>query len=336
MRSVFQSWTLKFLALLAGGALVHGAGATLLNVSFDITRELFVDLNPVFEKQWAAKSGSAVTIRQSHGGSTKQARSVIDGLAADIVTMNQATDIDTIARVGGQVPADWRNRLPNSGVPFYSTIVFLVRKGNPKQVRDWQDLAKPGVEVVIPNPKTSGNGRYSLLAAYGAALRRSSGDTNAAKDYLATLISRVPVWDTGGRGATTSFIERGVGDVLLSFEAEVLLAAKDSGAKAFEVVVPPVSIRADISAAVVEKVADRRGTKEIAEAYAKFLFSDEAQEVIAKNLFRPTSESVAARHASQFAKTDLLEPEKDFGGWKTIQSTFFDEGALFDQLQRRR
>ncbi len=336
MRVVIQFWTFSLLALLAWGGLAHGAGTTLLNVSFDITRELFADLNPAFEKQWVADGGKAVTLRQSHGGSSKQARAVIDGLAADIVTMNQAADVDMIARLGGQVPANWRERLPNSGVPFYSTIVFLVRKGNPKQIRDWQDLVKPGVEVVIPNPKTSGNGRYSLLAAYGAALRRAGGDTNAARDYLSALIGRVPVWDTGGRGATTSFIERGVGDVLLSFEAEVLLAARDSGTKAFEAIVPPVSIRADISAAVVEKVAARRGTKEAAEAYAKFLFSDEAQEIVAKNLFRPTSEGVSARHASQFPKIELLEPERDFGGWKAIQTAFFDEGALFDQLQRRR
>lgn len=320
-------------AFVAVSAAVSASGASLLHVSFDITREVFADINRAFENEWKAGHPTGVSVRQSHGGSTKQARAVIDGLAADVVTMNQAPDLDQVARLGkGRVPADWRTLLPQRSTPFGSTIVFLVRKGNPKGLRDWNDLAKPGVEPVFPNPRTSGNGRYSLLAAYGSELRRTGGNTNAAEELVATLVRRAPVLDTGGRAATTTFVERGVGDVLLSFEAEVGLVARDSRNQDFEVVVPPVSIRADFPVAVVSRRDAAPEDREAAQAYARFLFSPVARGIFAQHGFRPASETPAPSDT----KPTLLDPETDFGGWPAIQERFFAQGALLDRIQERR
>ncbi len=333
MRLRIQRSALQFTALLAAFLAVPVEAASLLHVSFDITREVFADINTAFETEWRSNHASGITVRQSHGGSTKQARAVIDGLGADVVTMNQATDLDQIARLGkGRIPADWRTLLPHRSTPFGSTIVFLVRKGNPKGIRDWSDLAKPGVEVVFPNPRTSGNGRYSLLAAYGAELRRTGGDTNAAEELVATLVRRAPVLDTGGRAATTTFVERRVGDVLLSFEAEVALVARDSRNQEFEVVVPPVSIRADFPAAVVSRRDATSEDREAAQAYARFLFSPTAREIFVRHGFRPPTEvSVPSE-----SKPTLLDPDADFGGWPAIQERFFAQGSLLDRIQERR
>ena len=312
------------------------SGAALLHVSFDITREVFTEINHAFERRWNASTGGTVSLRQSHGGSSKQARAVIDGLAADVVTMNQGSDLDQIARLGGDhVPADWRARFPRGSAPFSSTIVFLVRKGNPKGIHDWPDLVKPGVEVVFPNPKTSGNGRYSILAAYATELRRTGGDTNAAEALVAELLRRVPVLDTGGRGATATFVERGVGDVLLSFEAEVELAAKDSRQGNFAVVVPPSSIRADFPAAVLQRRGATDDDRKAAQAYVEFLFTPEAQDIFARHHFRTLSDA-ASSGAGSFPTLSLIESEKDLGGWDAIQSRFFAPGALLDRIQAPR
>lgn len=322
------------LTVVVGGLLPGAARATaavtLLNASYDVTRELYRDINPAFAAAWKKETGGDVTINQSHGGSSKQARAVMDGLPADVVTMNQALDIDAIAATG-LLPRDWGERLPNHSVPFNSTILFLVRKGNPKNIRDWADLVRPGVVPVIPNPKTSGNGRYSYLAAWAYALQRSKGDEAAARAFVGALFKAVPVLDTGGRGATTTFVKHGIGDVLLTFENEVSLASAELASGGFVTVVPSISILAEMPVAVVEKVAARKGNTAVATAYARFLFSDEAQRIGVAHSLRPTSAAVRAQTASRFPKLELV-PVARLGDWTALQKKHFSDGGVFDQI----
>ncbi len=304
---------------------------SLLNVSYDVTREFYKDYNAAFARYWREKTGRSVTVRQSHGGSSKQARAVVDGLEADVISMNQASDIDILHTRAKLIPADWAKRLPNGSVPYTSTTVFLVRKGNPKKVRDWNDLVRPDVKVILPNPKTSGNGRYSYLAAWGYVLE-NGGDAAKAREFVGRLLKNVPVLDGGGRGATTTFTQRGIGDVLLTFENEVELIENELGKGRFEVVVPSVSIVAENPVAVVDKVADKRGTRALAQAYLRYLYSPEGQEIVARHNFRPSDPQVLARHAQRFAKLRLFTVQNTFGGWQLAQKQHFDDGAILDQL----
>ena len=307
------------------------AQAMLLNVSYDVTREFYKDYNPAFAAYWKSRTGKTVTINQSHGGSSKQARSVVDGLQADVITMNQANDIDILAERGKLIPADWARRLPHNSAPYTSTTVFMVRKGNPKRIRDWDDLVKPGVSVIIPNPKTSGNGRYSYLAAWGYVVRKG-GDERSAKEFVGKLFGNVPVLDAGGRGATTTFVQRGIGDVLLTFENEVFLIENELGGETFEVVYPSVSILAENPVSVVDRVVDKRGTRKLATAYLEYLYSEEGQELAARHYFRPRDAKVLARHQATFRKLDLFTIDDVFGGWKKAQAVHFNDGGLFDQI----
>ncbi|KAB0594443.1 sulfate ABC transporter substrate-binding protein [Cupriavidus gilardii] len=316
---------------LAGAAGLAHAQTTLLNVSYDPTRELYVDVNAAFAKAWKARGGDNVTIRQSHGGSGKQARSVIDGLEADVVTLALGYDVDAIAQKG-LIKPDWQKRLPHNASPYTSTIVFLVRKGNPKAIRDWSDLVKPGVQVITPNPKTSGGARWNYLAAWGYALRQPGGNEAKARDFVAQLLKNVPVLDSGARGATTTFVERGIGDVLIAWENEALLAIKELGPDKFDIVAPSVSILAEPPVAVVDKVVDKRGTRRAAEAYLQFLYTDEGQEIAARNYYRPISEKVAAKYASAFPKVKLFTIDEVFGGWQKAQQAHFADGGTFDQV----
>ncbi len=309
----------------------HAAEASLLNVSYDPTRELYQDVNKNFAAQWKTQSGSELKIKQSHGGSGKQARAVIDGLAADVVTLALAYDIDEIAQ-RGLIAKDWQKRLPHNSAPYTSTIVFLVRKGNPKGIKDWGDIAKPGVAVVTPNPKTSGGARWNHLAAWGYALKQPGGNEKTAQEFLAKVYKNVPVLDSGARGATTTFVERGIGDVLLAWENEALLAIKELGPDKVEIVVPSVSILAEPPVAVVDKVVDRRGTRKAAEAYLNYLYSDEGQELAAKHYYRPTADKIAKKYASQFPKVKLLTVDEVAGGWAKAQKTHFADGGIFDQI----
>jgi sulfate transport system substrate-binding protein len=318
--------------VLALGATSNAGEANLLNVSYDITREFFKDYNAAFAQHWKATTGETVTIHQSHNGSSKQARSVVDGLAADVVTMNQSTDIDLLHDKAGLVPADWASRLPDNSAPFFSTIVFVVRAGNPKGIKDWDDLAKAGVAVIVPNPKTSGNGRYSYLAAWGYALKRPEGDEAKARAFVKRLFHNAPVLDTGGRGATTTFAQRGIGDVLLTFESEAALAVRELGADRLEIVAPPVSILAESPVAWVDSVVKKHGTEKLAKAYLEYLYSDAAQELAARHNFRPRDPAVLARHASQFKPVKLLAIAEIAGGWRQAQEVHFSEGGLFDQI----
>jgi sulfate/thiosulfate-binding protein len=312
---------------------VHAEKAvTLLNVSYDPTRELYQDYNTAFAKHWKEKSGETVTIKQSHGGSGKQARAVLDGLEADVVTLALAYDIDVLAERGHLLPKDWQKRLPDNSSPYTSTIVFLVRKGNPKGIKDWPDLVKPGVSVITPNPKTSGGARWNYLAAYGYELKKNSGDETKAKDFLKALFKNVPVLDTGARGATTTFIQRGIGDVLISWENEALLATQQSGKGEYEIIVPSLSILAEPPVSVVDKVAKRRGTEAVAKGYLEYLYSEEGQEIAARNYYRPRLEAVAKKHASQFPQVTLFTVDEVFGGWAKAQKTHFDNGGTFDQI----
>ena len=324
------SFRCALLALLLGPA--AAASQTLLNVSYDPTRGLYQQINAAFVKHWQAKSKQTVTIRQSHGGSGAQARSVIDGLEADVVTLALAYDIDAIAG-SGLIAREWQKRLPRNSAPYSSAIVFLVRKGNPKGIRDWGDLVKPGVAVITPNPKTSGGVRWSYLAAWGYALRRPGGGDASAADFVRRLFRNVPVLDSGARGATTTFVQRGLGDVLLAWENEAFLAVKESAGK-IEIVVPPMSILAEPPVAVVDKVAAKKGTRAVAEAYLQFLYSAEAQEIAAKNFYRPSDPGIAAKHAATFPKTTLFTVEEVFGGWQKAQQRHFAEGGTFDRLYR--
>ena len=323
-------------ALLSLAAILANTGAqaselSLLNVSYDPTRELYQDVNKNFAAQWKAQSGNELKIKQSHGGSGKQARAVIDGLAADVVTLALAYDIDEIAQ-RGLIAKDWQKRLPNNSSPYTSTIVFLVRKGNPKGIKDWADIAKPGVSVVTPNPKTSGGARWNHLAAWGYALKQPGGNEKTALEFLAKIYKNVPVLDSGARGATTTFVERGIGDVLLAWENEALLAIKELGPDKVEIVVPSVSILAEPPVAVVDKVVDRRGTRKAAEAYLTYLYSDEGQELAAKHYYRPTADKIAKKYASQFPKLKLLTVDEVAGGWTKAQKTHFADGGVFDQI----
>jgi sulfate transport system substrate-binding protein len=304
----------------------------LLNVSYDPTRELYVEVNDLFAKKWKADHGQPVTIKQSHGGSGKQARAVIDGIEADVVTLALAYDIDAIADKSGLLPKDWQNKLPNNSTPYYSTIVFLVRKGNPKGIKDWDDLVKPGVNVITPNPKTSGGARWNYLAAWGYALKKNHGDQDKAKEFVKELFTHVPVLDTGARGATTTFVQRRIGDVLLAWENEALLSVKEFGTDKFDIVAPSLSIKAEPPVAVVEKNAKRHGTTEVAKAYLDFLYTDEGQRAIAHNFYRPSSPTVAAETAATFPKVELFTIQDVFGGWTKAQTTHFADDGVFDQI----
>ncbi|HJW57131.1 MAG TPA: sulfate ABC transporter substrate-binding protein [Burkholderiaceae bacterium] len=319
-------------ALVAPSApLVYAADLTLLNVSYDPTRELYQDFNKAFAAKWKAQGGDNVTVRQSHGGSGKQARSVIDGLDADVVTLALAYDIDEIAGKG-LIAKDWQKRLPHNSAPYKSTIVFLVRKGNPKGIKDWRDLIKPGVQVITPNPKTSGGARWNYLAAWGYALKQPGGSEATAKDFVAKIFKNVPVLDSGARGATTTFVERGIGDVLIAWENEAILAIKELGPDKFEIVAPQQSILAEPPVAVVDKVADKRGTRKAAEAYLQYLYTDEGQEIAAKNYYRPINDKIAKKYSAQFPKVSLFTIDDVFGGWAKAQKTHFADGGTFDQI----
>ena len=307
------------------------AGRTMLNVSYDPTRELYQDVNTVFAQQWKQKTGEDLEIRQSHGGSGKQARSVIDGLEADVVTLALAYDVGAIARAG-LVAKDWQKRLPDNSAPYTSTMVFLVRKGNPKKIRDWNDLARGGVTVITPNPKTSGAARWNYLAAWGYALRQPGGSDATAKELLRGIFRNVPILDTGARGSTVTFVERGIGDVLLAWENEALLVVRDLKPGEFEIVVPSVSILAEPTVTVVDKVVAKRRTRELAEAYLGFLYTPEGQEIAAKHYYRPRNATVAARHAAVFPKVTLITIDEVFGGWEKANAAHFADGGTFDQI----
>ncbi len=308
---------------------------TLLNVSYDPTREFYNDYNAAFSAYWRAKTGESATIRQSHGGSGKQARSVIDGLEADVVTLALAYDIDEISAKSGLLPADWRQRLPYNSAPYTSTIVFLVRKGNPKGIKDWDDLVKPDVSVVTPNPKTSGGARWNYLAAWGQALRRPDGNEEKARDFVARLYRNVPVLDSGARGSTTTFVERDIGDVLLTWENEAFLAVEELGKDRFEIIAPSGSILAEPPVALVDKVADKHGTRAAAQAYLEYLYSAEGQELAAKHYYRPRDPAVAERYRDRFPALQLFTIDEIFGGWAKAQAAHFKDGGTFDQIYRQ-
>lgn len=309
---------------------------SLLNVSYDPTRELYNDFNSNFVKHWKQQTGQTVTIRQSHGGSGKQARSVIDGNDADVVTLALAHDIDAIAEKGGLLDKNWQKRLPHNSAPYTSTIVFLVRKGNPKGIKDWSDLVKPGVSVITPNPKTSGGARWNYLAAYGYELKRSGGDEAKAQEFVRKIFENVRMLDTGARGSTTTFLQRGIGDVLLAWENEAFLALKELGKGACEIVMPSVSILAEPPVAVVDKFAKKHGTEAVAKAYLDYLYTEAGQEIVAKHYYRPRLESVASKYASQFPKVELFTIDEVFGGWAKAQPTHFGDGGIFDKIYTKR
>jgi sulfate transport system substrate-binding protein len=334
-KKVVAAFAVAFAAFVAftslGPSVARAADITLLNVSYDPTRELYQDINAAFARQYKARTGDNVTIKQSHGGSGKQARSVIDGLQADVVTLALAYDIDAISE-RGLIAHNWQQRLEHRSTPYASTIVFLVRKGNPKGIRDWADLARPGVAVITPNPKTSGGARWNYLAAWGYALRQPGATEATARAYLAKLFKNVPVLDSGARGATTTFTERGIGDVLIAWENEALLAVKELGPGKFEVVAPSVSILAEPPVAVVDKVVDKRGTRAVAEAYLKYLYSAEGQQIAAKHYYRPVVEPYAKQYAAQFPAIRLFTIDEVAGGWTKAQKAHFADGGLFDQI----
>ncbi len=325
------STLLSVLALaLAGGA--SAKTIDLLNVSYDPTRELYVEFNQAFAAHWKAKTGDDVTIKQSHGGSGKQARGVIDGLPADVVTLALAGDIDAIYDVAKFIPKDWQKRLPNNSSPYTSTIVLLVRKGNPQRIKDWDDLVKPGVSVITPNPKTSGGARWNYLAVWEFAKRKYGGD-EAAKDFVTKLYKNVPVLDSGARGSTTTFVQRGIGDVLLSWENEAFLALKEFGTDKYEIIVPSLSILAEPPVTVIDKVVKKKGTAEVAKAYLEYLYSEEGQDIAGHNFYRPAvSEAAKAKYAAQFPKIELFTIEAAFGNWANAQKVHFSDGGVFDQI----
>jgi sulfate transport system substrate-binding protein len=320
-----------------GGLCLDAAGAgaapvTLLNVSYDPTRELYEALNKAFTARWLAQSGQQVEIRQSHGGSGKQARAIIDGLQADVATLGLAYDVSALYKHGKLIPENWVTRLPYNSAPYTSTIVFLVRRGNPKNIRDWGDLIRPGVAVITPNPKSSGGARWNYLAAWAWAVRQPGGNDATAKAFVEKLYRNVPVLDSGARGATITFVDRGIGDVLLAWENEALLAKKQLGPDKLDIVMPSVSILAEPPVTVVDKVVERRGTRQIAEAYLKFLYTKEAQQIIAQNFYRPRDPEIAAQYAGQFPAVKLVTIDDTFGGWDRAQATHFDDGGTFDQI----
>ena len=325
---------LAALALALGVALpAHASGtANLLNVSYDPTRELYVEFNEAFNKHWQAEGHEPIKVQQSHGGSGKQARAVIDGLEADVVTLALAYDIDAIQEKSGLLPKNWQSRLPHNSAPYTSTIVFLVRKDNPKKIRDWDDLVKPGISVITPNPKTSGGARWNYLAAWGYALKKYGKSDAKAKDFVGRLFKNVPVLDSGARGSTTTFVQRGIGDVLLAWENEAYLAIKELGPGKFEIVTPSLSILAEPTVAMVDKVVDKHGTRAVAQAYLNYLYTPEGQEIAAQNYYRPTLKSVAAKYGKQFGKVNLFTIDKEFGGWQKAQKLHFADGGVFDQI----
>ncbi|HEY5994829.1 MAG TPA: sulfate ABC transporter substrate-binding protein [Gallionellaceae bacterium] len=335
----------------------QAAEVTLLNVSYDPTRELYQEFNAAFAAYWKAKTGDTVTIKQSHGGSGKQARAIIDGLEADVATLALAADIDALSSNGGLIPADWQKRLQHNSSPYASTIVFLVRKGNPKKIRDWNDLVKPGVSVITPNPKTSGGARWNYLAAWGYALEHNGNDQAKAREFVSRLYANVPVLDSGARGSTTTFTERGIGDVLLAWENEAFLAIKELGADKFEIVVPSLSILAEPPVTVVNKYVDKHGTRKVAQAYLEYLYSAEGQEIIARNYYRPSNVLVGAKFAKAFPVPNLVAPSRPavgeelakkfpiinlitvdeaFGGWAKAQKEHFSDGGIFDQIYAKK
>ncbi len=326
------SRTAVFALLLSSSLLGWGQRVTLLNASYDPTRELFQDYNIAFAKYWKATTGQEVTIQQSHGGSSKQARAVIDGLDADVVTLALAYDIDAISDKAHLLPANWQSRLPNNSSPYTSTIIFLVRKGNPKKIKDWDDLIRPGVSVITPNPKTSGGARWNYLAAWGYALRKAGGDETKAREFITKLYANVPVLDSGARGSTTTFVERGMGDVLIAWENEVLLGANDLGKDKFDIVVPPTSILCEPVVSVVDKVVDKKGTGAVAEAYLQYLYSPEGQEIAAQRYYRPRSTAVQKKYAAQFPKLKLFTIGEVAGDWRQAQAKHFSDGGIFDQV----
>jgi len=321
--------------LVVATALVAVSGAAsaaeLLNVSYDPTRELYTEYNTAFAKYWKAKTGQVVDVKQSHGGSGKQARSVLDGLEADVVTLALAYDIDVLAQKG-LLPADWQTKFEENSSPYTSTIVFLVRKGNPKGIKDWNDLVKPGISVITPNPKTSGGARWNYLAAWAYAEQASGKDEAKVRDFIGKLFKNVPVLDSGARGSTTTFVQRGIGDVLIAWENEAYLALKEFGADKFEIVTPSLSILAEPPVAVVDSVATRHGTTDLAKAYLTYLYSEEGQDIAGKNFYRPRDPKVAAKYSSQFGKVTLVTIDDVFGGWKKAQPTHFADGGVFDQI----
>lgn len=322
-----------FLSVLAV-TLAAGAAAKdieLLNVSYDPTRELYVEFNKAFIAHWKAKTGDTVTIKQSHGGSGKQARSVIDGLAADVVTLALAADVDALYEFGKLIPKDWQSRLPENSAPYTSTIVFLVRAGNPKGIKDWDDLVKPGVSVITPNPKTSGGARWNYLAAWAYAKRRDGND-EAAKAFVSKLYKNVPVLDSGARGSTTTFVQRGIGDVAISWENEAFLALKEFGADKYQIIVPSISILAEPNVSWVDKVVKKKGTAEVAKAYLEYLYSPEGQDIAGRNFYRPRDAAAAAKYAATFPKLQLVTIDQEFGGWAKAQQAHFADGGIFDQI----
>jgi sulfate/thiosulfate-binding protein len=330
----------RWLSILALGVAFGAAGAsaadvTLLNVSYDPTRELYQEVNAAFAKRWRAKTGKTVEVQQSHGGSSKQARAVLDGLEADVLTLALAYDIDAVA-AGGLLPADWQKRLPSNSSPYTSTVVFLVRKGNPKGIKDWNDLVKPGVQVITPNPKTSGGARWNYLAAWAYALKQPGGTDAKARAFVTALYKNVPVLDSGARGSTTTFVQRGIGDVLLAWENEAFLSIKELGPDKVEIVVPSLSILAEPPVAVVDKNVDRKGTRAAAQAYLEYLYTPEGQEIAAKNHYRPRLEAAAKKCAGTFPKINLITIDEVFGGWKKAQPTHFADGGVFDQIYQPR
>ena len=339
-RRTFSTLALAALTALAGvtslvPAVAQAKDVTLLNVSYDPTRELYQQYNAAFAKYWKAKTGDDVTVKASHGGSGKQARSVIDGLEADVVTLALAYDVDAIAERGLLSP-DWQKQFKNNSTPYSSTIIFLVRKGNPKGIKNWNDLVKPGVGVITANPKTSGGARWAYLAAYGYALKQPGGNDAKAREYIKQLFENVPVLDSGARGSTVTFAERGQGDVLLSWENEAGLVLKEFGADKFDVVYPAISIKAEPPVAVVDKVVDKRGTREVAKAYLDYLYSAEGQDLAGKNFYRPLDKAAADRYAKQFPKLNLFSVDDTFGGWTKAQKTHFADGGVFDQIYAKK
>ena len=323
----------KLLAALATTLIASQAFAAneLLNVSYDPTRELYSDINAAFNKHWQAQGHEPLRIQQSHGGSGKQARAVIDGLRADVVTLALAGDIDEISRLSKLIPADWQSRLPDASTPYTSTIVFLVRKGNPKGIKDWDDLVKPGIELITPNPKTSGGARWNFLAAWAWA-KQEYGSDEQAKEYVAQLYTQVPVLDTGARGSTITFVNNKIGDVLLAWENEAFLALKEEGGEALEIVAPSLSILAEPPVAVIDKNVERKGTRDVAEAYLNYLYSEDGQRIAAKHFYRPRNQAIAAEFADQFPALKLVTIDSDFDGWKSAQPKFFNDGGVFDEI----
>jgi len=333
----------KITATLIAGALALALSGTgyaneikLLNVSYDPTRELYQEYNTAFAKYWKGKTGDDVAVSASHGGSGKQARAVIDGLEADVATLALAADIDALATKADLIPANWQTRLKLNSSPYTSTIVFLVRSGNPKGIKDWNDLTKPGVAVITPNPKTSGGARWNYLAAWGYALKHNKNDQAKAQEFVSRLYANVPVLDSGARGSTTTFTERGIGDVLITWENEAFLALKELGADKYQIVVPTLSILAEPPVTVVDKNVDKHGTRKVAEAYLNYLYSPEGQEIAAKNFYRPTDAKVAKKYAKQFPKLSLITIDKVFGGWTKTQKDHFADGGVFDQIYTRK